>query len=149
MKVFEVSSGKFIRSFEGHTHHVLNVAWIAHGRTLASGGADSAIKIWDFASGEQKKTITGVSREITALQFLDSRAEALAASGDNQLRLLRKPRPSHPTANSSSPAAAIPNSASGTPKKATSSKPSLLPRAANEQLPNNSDSAIFLASTLL
>jgi WD40 repeat protein len=90
MKVFEVSSGKFVRSFEGHTHHVLNVSWLAHGRTLASGGADSAIKVWDFASGEQKKTITGVSREITALQFLDSRGEALAASGDNQLRLLRE-----------------------------------------------------------
>ncbi|HUS34510.1 MAG TPA: hypothetical protein VM680_04080, partial [Verrucomicrobiae bacterium] len=90
MKVFEVSSGKFVRSFEGHTHHVLNVSWLAHGRTLASGGADSAIKVWDYASGEQKKTIAGVSREITALQFLDSRAEALAASGDNQLRLLRE-----------------------------------------------------------
>lgn len=90
MKVFEVSTGKFVRSFEGHTHHVLNVSWLRHGRTLASGSADSTIKIWDFASGEQKKTITGASREITALQFLDSRAEALTASGDNQLRLLRE-----------------------------------------------------------
>jgi WD40 repeat protein len=90
MKVFEVSSGKFIRSFEGHTHHVLNVSWMRHGRTLASGGADSAIKLWDFASGEQKKTIAGVTREITAFQFLDGPAEALAASGDNQLRLLRE-----------------------------------------------------------
>jgi WD40 repeat protein len=90
MKVFEVSSGKFVRSFEGHTHHVLNVSWMRHGRTLASAGADSAIKIWDFASGEQKKTITGVTREITAFQFLDGPAEALTASGDNQLRLLRE-----------------------------------------------------------
>jgi WD40 repeat protein len=90
MKAFEVASGKFIRSFEGHTHHVLNVSWMRHGRTLASAGADSAIKIWDFASGEQKKTITGVTREITAFQFLDGPAEALAASGDNQLRLLRE-----------------------------------------------------------
>jgi WD40 repeat protein len=90
MKVFEVSSGKFIRSFEGHTHHVLNVSWMRHGRTLASAGADSVIKVWDFTSGEQKKTITGASREITALQFLDGPAHALAASGDNQLRLLRE-----------------------------------------------------------
>jgi WD40 repeat protein len=90
MKVFEVASGKFVRSFEGHTHHVLNVSWMRHGRTLASAGADSAIKVWDFASGEQKKTITGVTREITAFQFLDGPAEALAASGDNQLRLLRE-----------------------------------------------------------
>jgi WD40 repeat protein len=90
MKVFEVATGKFVRSFEGHTHHVLNVSWMRHGRTLASAGADSAIKLWDFASGEQKKTIAGASREITALQFLDGVPEALAASGDNQLRLLRE-----------------------------------------------------------
>lgn len=90
MKVFEVSSGKFVRSFEGHTHHVLNVSWMRHGRTLASAGADSAIKLWDFASGEQKKTIAGAAREITAFQFLDGPAQALAASGDNQLRLLRE-----------------------------------------------------------
>lgn len=90
MKAFEVASGKFVRAFEGHTHHVLNVSWMRHGRTLASAGADSAIKLWDFASGEQKKTIGGASREITALQFLDGPAEALAASGDNQLRLLRE-----------------------------------------------------------
>jgi WD40 repeat protein len=90
MKIFEVATGKFVRSFEGHTHHVLNVSWMRHGRTLASAGADSAIKIWDFASGEQKKTIGGAAREITAFQFLDGPAEALAASGDNQLRLLRE-----------------------------------------------------------
>ena len=90
MKVFEVDSGKFVRSFEGHTHHVLNVSWMRHGRTLASAGADSAIKLWDFASGEQKKTIGGAQREITAFQFLDGPAQALAASGDNQLRLLRE-----------------------------------------------------------
>lgn len=90
MKVFETDTGKFVRSFEGHTHHVLNVSWMRHGRTLASAGADSAIKVWDFASGEQKKTITGTTREITAFQFLDYSAEALSASGDNQLRLLKE-----------------------------------------------------------
>lgn len=90
MKVFEVETGKFARSFEGHTHHVLGVSWMRHGRTLASAGGDSAIKLWDFDSGEQKRTIGGVSREITAFQFLDYSPEALAASGDNQLRLIKE-----------------------------------------------------------
>jgi WD40 repeat protein len=90
MKVFETATGKFVRSFEGHTHHVLNVSWMRHGRTLASAGADSAIKVWDFDSGEQKKTIAGANREITAFQYLEFGSEALAASGDNQLRLLKE-----------------------------------------------------------
>ena len=37
VKVFEVPSGKFLKSFEGHTHHVLDVGWKADGKLLASG----------------------------------------------------------------------------------------------------------------
>ena len=30
VKVWEVPSAKFVKSFEGHTHHVLDVAWRAY-----------------------------------------------------------------------------------------------------------------------
>ncbi|MFM8414009.1 MAG: c-type cytochrome domain-containing protein, partial [Planctomycetota bacterium] len=40
-KVHLVADGKTERSFEGHTGHVLGVAWQAHGRRLVTGGADN------------------------------------------------------------------------------------------------------------
>ena len=45
--------GKFVKSFEGHTHHVLDVGWKPDGKLLASGGADNAVKVWDYEKGEQ------------------------------------------------------------------------------------------------
>ena len=36
VKVFEIPSGKFIKAFEGHTHHVLDVGWKFDGKLLAS-----------------------------------------------------------------------------------------------------------------
>ena len=69
MKVFEVATGNEICICEGHTHHVLSVAWRADGRMLATGGADKAIKIWEFPSGDQKRTIGGFGKEVTSLDF--------------------------------------------------------------------------------
>ena len=37
VKVWEVPSGKFVKAFEGHTHHVLDVGWKPDGKLLASG----------------------------------------------------------------------------------------------------------------
>ena len=47
IKLWNVADGKFVRSFEGHTHHVLGVAWRADGRVLVSSGADMVLKVWD------------------------------------------------------------------------------------------------------
>ena len=57
VKVLDLSTGKVVKTFEGHTHHVLGVSWKRDGRTLASAGADNVIKVWDFVTGERKKTI--------------------------------------------------------------------------------------------
>jgi WD40 repeat protein len=69
---------------------VLGVGWKANSRVIASAGADKVIKVWDFASGEQRKTIEGFGKEITSLGFLPATNEILAGSGDSQLKLLRE-----------------------------------------------------------
>ncbi len=85
MKVFEVATGKFVRAFEGHTHHVLGVAWRADGRLLASSGADSVVKVWDFRTGDQKKTITGFKKEVTGVQFIGVEDKIIVSSGGNSV----------------------------------------------------------------
>ena len=39
VKVWDMPSGKFLKSFEGHTHHVLDVGWKSDGKLLASAAA--------------------------------------------------------------------------------------------------------------
>src|SRR3989441_585449 len=50
VKVIELGTGKVVRQFEGHTHHVLGVSWNRNERTLASAGADNVVKLWDFVT---------------------------------------------------------------------------------------------------
>jgi WD40 repeat protein len=84
-RVVEVSSGKVVKAFEGHTHHVLGVSWKRDGRTLATAGADNVIKIWDFVSGERRKNVEGFSKEVTSICFIPGTDMALASSGDSSV----------------------------------------------------------------
>ena len=86
LKVHAVADGAAVRSFEGHTGHVLGVAWQANGRRLASAGADGAIKIWDFTSGVQQRTIAVGKKSETRTFALYSEAPEIA-----QNRLLIEP----------------------------------------------------------
>jgi len=88
LKVHAVADGGSVKSFEGHTGHVLGVAWQANGRRLASAGADGAVKIWDFVTGEQQRSIAVGTKEVSAIRFVDALEEALAASGVPAIRLV-------------------------------------------------------------
>jgi WD40 repeat protein len=90
VRVFDTGSGKLVKSFEAHTHHVLGVSWKRDGRTLASSGADKVIKVWDFINGEQRKTIEDFGKEITSIHFIDGGNEVLVSSGHNQVRFIRE-----------------------------------------------------------
>ena len=90
LKVVELATGKVVKQFEGHTHHVLGVSWNRNERTLASAGADNVVKIWDFVHGERKKTIAGFDKEVTAIRFIGNTDQALAAAGDARIRLVRE-----------------------------------------------------------
>jgi WD40 repeat protein len=90
VRVVDLAAGKLVKAFEGHTSYVLAVAWKSDGRTLASAGADSVIKVWDFVTGDRKKNIDGASKEVTSIAWVGVTDQTVAASGDNQVRLLRE-----------------------------------------------------------
>ena len=88
VKVFDVASGTPVRSFEGHTHHVLDVAWKADGKVLASCGADNVIKVWDFITGDQLRTSQPMGKEVTSLAFVNDTSRVFVSSGDKTVRLV-------------------------------------------------------------
>ena len=89
-RVVELPSGKVLKTFEGHTHHVTGVSWKRDGRILATGGADGVVKIWDFVTGERRKNVDGFGKEVTAIQFIGVTDQAVAASGDSLVRTLNE-----------------------------------------------------------
>ncbi len=74
-----------MRTFEGHTHHVLSVSWRADGRVLATAGADKVVKLWNFADGAQLRTIQGFGKEVTSLEFAGASDGVFVACGDQSL----------------------------------------------------------------
>ena len=87
LKVTRVADGKELKSFEGHTHHVLAVDWKSDGKQLVTGGGDNVVKIWEFETGEQLKTLSPVGKQLTALRWVPGKPTIAGASGDKSVRL--------------------------------------------------------------
>ena len=87
VKVFDTTSGKLLRSFEGHTHHVMDVGWKPDGKVLVSIGADDLIKTWDFEKGEQIRSFGNQKKQLTKLVFKNKSSDILVASGDHSVRV--------------------------------------------------------------
>jgi len=83
-----VADGKPVRSFEGHTHHVLGVTWRADGRMLVSSGADMVLKTWDPRTGDQLRTVQNqFTKEVTSVGFVADDL-VVATGGDAKVRLI-------------------------------------------------------------
>jgi WD40 repeat protein len=88
-KTVDLTTGKVLKVFEGHTHQVLGVAWKRDARTLMTAGADNIVKTWDAATGERRKNIEGFGKEITAAAFVGVSDEAVLSGGDGQVILMK------------------------------------------------------------
>ncbi len=86
VKVWNLADGKFVKSFEGHTHHVLDVGWTSDGKRLASAGGDNTVKIWDFDKGEQAQSVNAHAKQVTRLVMVPKKAEFLTSGGDNLVK---------------------------------------------------------------
>ena len=88
LRISEVSSGKLLKTFEGHTHHVMGVSWRADGRVLVSSGADNAVKVWDWIKGDRRKNLDGWDKEVTSVRYLGATTRVVTTSGDKQVRMI-------------------------------------------------------------
>ena len=87
VKLWDVASGRELKTLSGHAGKVTSVAFSPDGKALASGGADKTIKLWDLASGAGPRTLAGHADEVSSLAFSPD-GKTLASGGhDDTVKL--------------------------------------------------------------
>jgi F-box/WD-40 domain protein MET30 len=83
IRLWEVASGKCIRTFFGHVEGVWALA--ADTLRIVSGAEDRMVKVWDARSGKCVRTFTGHAGPVTCLDLGDSRM--CTGGEDGEVRL--------------------------------------------------------------
>jgi|GEM_PF-3434755 len=87
IKLWEVATGKLLKTLEGHKGSVYSVSFSPDGKLLASGSYDKTIKLWEVASGKLLKTLEGHKGLVKSVSFSPDGKLLASGSGDNTIKL--------------------------------------------------------------
>jgi WD40 repeat protein len=87
LRVWELESGRTIRTLEGHTDAVNAVAVTPDGRWAVSASGDRTVRLWDLENGQTIRTLEGHTGLVSAVAVTPDGWRAVSASDDKTLRL--------------------------------------------------------------
>ena len=79
-------------AIDGHTDHVLCVAFTPDGKRAVSASGDKTVRVWDLAEGTELKRLEAHQGAIDALAVSPDGRFALSGSHDKTVRLWKLPR---------------------------------------------------------
>ncbi|HST52628.1 MAG TPA: caspase family protein, partial [Pyrinomonadaceae bacterium] len=87
IRVWEVATGRKVRTFTGHTGWVTSLAFSPDSRLLASASLSGAVKLWDNETGREARTLEGHAESVNAVAFSPDGKQLATASGDSTVKL--------------------------------------------------------------
>jgi uncharacterized caspase-like protein len=89
LRLWDVASGREIKTISGHTDVVTSVAFSPDGKTVISGSHDNTLRLWDVASGREIKTFSGHTSYVTSVAFSPDGKTVVSGGIDTRIKLWR------------------------------------------------------------
>ena len=86
VRLWDVTTGQCLRTFEGHTDWVKSVVFSPDGHFALSGAEDNTLRLWDVAGGQCLRTFEE-NKFVETLTFSPDGRYVLSGGGDNKVRL--------------------------------------------------------------
>jgi WD40 repeat protein/tetratricopeptide (TPR) repeat protein len=87
VQVWDAATGRPVSGPLVHPQGVIDAVFSPDGRSLATGGADGAVRLWDVAAGRAVRTLSGHSGPVWQVTFSPDGRRLLTASEDATARL--------------------------------------------------------------
>ncbi|MCY3019107.1 MAG: WD40 repeat domain-containing protein [Planctomycetota bacterium] len=87
MKLWDVATGRELRTFSDHTGWVISVAFSPDGKLALSGSSKKELKLWEVATGRELRTFSGHDGQVMSVAFSPDGKAALSGSWPNTLKL--------------------------------------------------------------
>jgi WD40 repeat protein len=81
LRLWDLTTGKEIRQFEGHASDVRRVALSRDGKQLLSGSFDGSMRLWDLQTGKEIRRYEGPGNFVEAVAFTPDGKRAVCAYG--------------------------------------------------------------------
>lgn len=87
IKLWDLSLGKCLKTFLGHTNWIQSVTFNPNGQTIATGSRDCTIKLWDAATGECLQTLAEHTDRVKSVAFHPHGRLLISGSDDQTVKL--------------------------------------------------------------
>src|SRR5215510_825851 len=87
IQLWDLKTGRLIRSFVGHTGHVPAIVFSPDGKTIAAGSHDQTVKLWDVSSGRLIRSFEGHKSFVHSVAFSPDGKTIASGSYDHTLKL--------------------------------------------------------------
>jgi WD40 repeat protein len=85
IRLWDVTTGKRARLYEGHENLVTGIAFSSDGQFLASSGSDGSVRLWETGSEEEVKKFTVMDQNLTTVALSPNGKYVLAGSNDQRI----------------------------------------------------------------